>query len=295
LSSNEHRILGCLNGFLKISTTSPFDYTAARKYVAEVQFSSFLVSLGYVVAIFAIKAAMSGRKPYEIKLPLQLWNLWLAVFSIAGSAVTSVALYQEISNYGVVSTYTRARDFFEGTSGLWTFLFCMSKLGELGDTFFIVLRKKPLMFLHWYHHVATLNYGLMSYIDKSAFNTWIVWLNFTVHAVMYSYYCLSACNIRAPASFARCLTSFQIIQFIITLAILAHVGIRLLLGQYVDTTPTSYIFCLLMEISYVVLFGQFFYESYIKGGGKKFAKEKGSKPTANGHEAVKANGGPKAE
>jgi hypothetical protein len=29
-----------------------------------------------------------------------------------------------------------------------------------------------------------------------------------------------------------------------------------------------------MEISYLALFGNFFYHSYIKGGGKKFMKEK---------------------
>jgi len=275
-----------IGGFLSIATTSPFDYAAARRYVSEVQWQSFWVSMLYMVAIFAIKAVMSQRKAFEIRLGLQLWNLWLAVFSIAGSLVTSVALWQEINKYGLVSTYTHARDFFEGFSGLWTFLFCMSKLGELGDTFFIVLRKKPLMFLHWYHHIATLNYGLMSYVDKSAFNTWIVWLNFSVHAVMYSYYFLSACSFRAPAWFSRCLTTCQIVQFIITLAILAHVGLRMLIGQHVDTSPTSYWFCLLMEISYVVLFGNFFYNAYIKGGGKKFNKEK---------QGTKVNGGPKHE
>jgi len=263
-----------MEGFLKISTSTPFNYAAARKYVESVQFSSFLVSVGYMVVIFTIKQIMSNRKAFEILTPLRLWNLWLAVFSIAGSLVTSFALVQEIQKNGLVSSYTRALDFFEGTSGLWTFLFCMSKLAELGDTIFVVLRKKPLLFLHWYHHVATLNYGLMSYIDKTAFNTWIVWLNFSVHAVMYSYYFLAACGIRLPAWFSRMLTTSQITQFLITLVILAHVGLKMLLGHKVDTSPTSYIFCLLMEISYVVLFGNFFYHSYIKGGGKKFQKEK---------------------
>lgn len=34
--------------------------------------------------------------------------------------------------------------------GFWTWLFVLSKLPELGDTIFIVLRKQPLIFLHWY-------------------------------------------------------------------------------------------------------------------------------------------------
>jgi elongation of very long chain fatty acids protein 6 len=284
--------------FLGVTMSSPFDYDAARAYVGTIQFSSFMVSVLYMVVIFGIKFAMQTRKPYQLKLTLQLWNLWLALFSILGSLVTGYGLLVEIQKYGIVSTYTHSKDFFQGVTGLWTFWFCMSKLAELGDTILIVLRKKPLIFLHWYHHVATLNYGLMSYIDKTAFNTWIVWLNFSVHAVMYSYYFLAACSIRLPAWFSQCLTTSQITQFLITLVILAHVGIKMLLGHQVDTTPTSYIYCLLMEISYVMLFGNFFYQSYIAGGGKKFKREKALKQqngTTNGTTEGHQNGGLKSE
>jgi len=244
-----------------------------------------MVSMAYIAVIFGIKVAMVNRKPLSsptVKLALQLWNFWLALFSIGGSLVTGYGLLAEWQKYGVVSTYTRARDFFQGTCGLWTFLFCMSKLAELGDTIFIVLRKRPLIFLHWYHHVATLNYGLMSYIDKSAYNSWIVWLNFSVHAVMYSYYFLAACSIKLPAWFSQCLTTSQITQFLITLVILAHVGIKMMMGEHVDTSMTSYLYCLVMEISYVALFGNFFYQSYIRSGGKKYNKEKSATTKTNG-------------
>ncbi|KAH7727505.1 ELO-6 protein [Aphelenchoides avenae] len=263
-----------MEGFLRVSLHSPFDYTAARQYVSEVQWPAFWVSMGYIVVIFSIKAAMQNRKPFDLKLPLQLWNLWLALFSIGGSLVTSKALYDEISTKGLVSSYTHAGAFFQGVSGLWSFWFCMSKLAELGDTLFIVLRKRPLMFLHWYHHVATLNYGLLSYAENTSYNTWIVWLNFTVHAVMYSYYTLAAMKIRVPAAIAQCITLMQITQFVITHFILFHSGYKMLVGEHVDTTVHTYWYCLLMEISYLVLFGNFFYHSYIKNGGKKFQREK---------------------
>jgi len=155
--------------FLSVSFRQPFDYAAARQYTASVQGPAIWFTAAYVVVIFGIQWWMRERKPYQLTTSLRLWNLWLALFSIAGSLVTSYGLYAEMSKYGLVSTYTRSRDFFEGTIGLWTFWFCISKFAELGDTIFIVLRKRPLMFLHWYHHVATLNYGLMSYVDQTAF------------------------------------------------------------------------------------------------------------------------------
>ena len=36
-----------------------------------------------------------------------------------------------------------------GATGTWVQLFCLSKIPELFDTFFIVQRKRPLIFLHW--------------------------------------------------------------------------------------------------------------------------------------------------
>lgn len=147
-------------------------------------------------------------------------------------------------------------------------------MAELGDTIFIVLRKRPLIFLHWYHHVATLNYGIWSYNEKTAYNTWIVWLNFSVHAFMYTYYFLSACSIRSPAWVSRLITTSQITQFLITLVILFHAGYLKLVGYSVDTTWPVYLYCLAMELSYVALFGNFFYQSYVKGGGAKFQREK---------------------
>lgn len=43
-------------------------------------------------------------------------------------------------------------------AAFWTTMFSFSKAIELVDTAFVVLRKRPLIFLHYYHHATVLVY-----------------------------------------------------------------------------------------------------------------------------------------
>lgn len=74
-----------------------------------------------------------------------------------------------------------------GTIGYWNWLFMASKIFELIDTIFLVLRKKPLLFLHWYHHILTMIFAYYSYPISPAFNRWGIHLNSFVHSFMYRY------------------------------------------------------------------------------------------------------------
>lgn len=58
---------------------------------------------------------------------------------------------------------------WDGPIGLAAYIFYLSKYYEFVDTFILVLRKKPVIFLHVYHHavmpaVRTL---LLSYLDRT--------------------------------------------------------------------------------------------------------------------------------
>ena len=65
-----------------------------------------------------------------------------------------------------------------------------SKIPELFDTFFIVARQSPLIFLHWYHHVTVLLYCWHSYATEAPQALYFIAMNYSVHAIMYMYYFL---------------------------------------------------------------------------------------------------------
>ena len=67
---------------------------------------------------------------------------------------------------------------------------------ELLDTFFIVIHKKKLMFLHWYHHVTVLLYCWHCFSNSPAIGIVFVAMNFGVHALMYGYYFLMAIRMK---------------------------------------------------------------------------------------------------
>ncbi len=76
---------------------------------------------------------------------------------------------------------------------------------------------------------------------------------------------------RVPGIFAQFITTIQILQFIISCAILAHVYI--LISWYrrdCDCDINSGVFQLtvFMDVTYLLLFLQFFFNAYVSGGGR---------------------------
>uniref|UniRef100_A0A183CIT0 Elongation of very long chain fatty acids protein n=1 Tax=Globodera pallida TaxID=36090 RepID=A0A183CIT0_GLOPA len=95
---------------------------------------------------------------------------FLAIFSTVGSMKLTPEFFSTLWNHGFQSSYCHVHEYTEGTTGYWVWLFITSKMFELVDTVFLVLRKRPLLFLHWYHHILTMVYAYYSYPIMPAFN-----------------------------------------------------------------------------------------------------------------------------
>lgn len=172
-------------------------------------------------------------------------------------------------------------------------MFTLSKVPELGDTVFIVLRKQPLIFLHWYHHVTVLLYAWYSYSDYIATARWFVCMNYLVHSIMYSYYALKALKFRVPRWIAMSITTAQLAQMVMgaTVNIWAYQVKQA--GNECHVSYDNIKISLLMYISYFVLFARFFRRAYV-GANSKHHQANGSVQQAKkGQEALSAYDGGK--
>ncbi|RWR98349.1 elongation of very long chain fatty acids protein 6-like protein [Dinothrombium tinctorium] len=169
-------------------------------------------------------------------------------------------------NYGFVHTICDPSFVkYNKVSAFWAYVFALSKVPELGDTIFVVLRKKPLIFLHYYHHVTVLIYCWFVYWQTPSISRWFTPMNFAVHSVMYAYYAAQAFGFRIPRAYAMLITISQITQMFFGL-LTAFVALRLKeTGQTCENTRETLVFGLLMYGSYLILFFHFFISVYFSG------------------------------
>ncbi len=65
---------------------------------------SVIAALAYIFLIFTGKLYMHSRPKYDLRLPLVLWNLLLAAFSLAGTARMLPDFIYSLKNHGMVYT-----------------------------------------------------------------------------------------------------------------------------------------------------------------------------------------------
>lgn len=218
----------------------------------------------YVAIIFLGKWWMQDKPAYSLRRPLAMWNTGLAVFSIVNFLTVIPHLLGGVQEHGFMHTTCNRRLFLLQRCQLWGFLYVLSKLVEFGDTAFIVLRKTPLNFLHWYHHISVFSYCSFAVAQADPTAEWFGTANLFVHSVMYSYYVLKATGIRVPRAVAQSITALQLAQFGIGLVVLGVTYIQKRDGIACESRDDVMWAGFIMYGSYFALFSNFFYQRYIR-------------------------------
>lgn len=230
---------------------------------------SFYYSIIYLVLIYAGQRYMKDKKPYNLRRALCCWSAGLSLFSFyAAFRIYPVAykLFYPGIQHAICDTSS-----YVGSNGggIWCFLFPLSKLPELVDTSFIVLRKQKMVFLHWYHHVTVFIYCWYSYAFPISTGIWFGIINYHVHAIMYAYYAVKASGRSPPRWVAKTITTVQLSQMFGGI-FLNYMAIKALLENKTCRMSAFDIgISIFFYASYAVLFGNFFYWTYIhKRSGK---------------------------
>ncbi|XP_030629107.1 elongation of very long chain fatty acids protein 6 [Chanos chanos] len=248
-----------------------FDDRAAYKWFQEHWKTSFLFCGLYAALVFGGRHFMREREKLNLRRPLILWSLSLALFSIIGTLRTGAYMLHVINSGGLKQSVCDSNFYSAPISKFWAFAFVLSKAPELVDTAFIVLRKQKLIFLHWYHHITVLLFSWYSYKDQVAGGGWFMTMNYAVHSLMYSYYTLRAAGIRVPRAFAMLITTMQILQMAVGLAVLGLVYMWMH-QEHCPSNLGNIGWGSVMYFSYLWLFASFFYSSYLKRSVEKGSK-----------------------
>lgn len=97
----------------------------------------------------------------------------------------------------------------------WGWWFYLSKFYEVLDTVIILAKGKRSSTLQTYHHAGAM-LCMWAGIRFMSPPIWMfVFINSGIHALMYTYYTVSALGVRVPQPIKRTLTTMQIAQFVI--------------------------------------------------------------------------------
>lgn len=243
---------------------SQFDVHKARKWMSTTLYIPFTAAAIYLSFIYLGRQYMKSRPPFDLRKLLFLWNIALAVFSLWGSIAITPSLVHALTKYGISYTACNTGMFSNPNLSIWSFLFCLSKLIELGDTVFIILRKSTLNFLHWYHHLSVLFFAYYGYGRPiSAVEHYFSCINFLVHSIMYTYYALKAVGVRIPSRVAFVITVLQISQMLICLYVTVLAYMSASSGIECQLDMHLFYFAMAMYSSYAILFIHYFIRRYI--------------------------------
>jgi fatty acid elongase 3 len=171
----------------------------------------------YLGVILGGSYLMRNSKPLNVQRLLAAHNIFLCILSVIMAVVGIYEIVLAISTFGLENTYCsgfgtgRPNVFFTGRIWLLGFVFYLSKYYELLDTVFIVLKRRPLTFLHIYHHIVIIALCLGFMRLRMTFYINGVITNATIHSFMYYYYWQQ--SLGRNVWWKRYLTKAQIVQF----------------------------------------------------------------------------------
>ncbi|CAG5115281.1 unnamed protein product [Candidula unifasciata] len=226
----------------------------------------------YLFIVWQGPKFMVPYKPWDLKHTIIVYNFAMVILSLYISIGTVVGIYKA-GGYSVFCDSLEKYQEYHYMNIGW--LFFISKPIEFLDTVFFILRKKnsQITFLHVYHHATmTVFTWLGVKFLPGGSNVIYPLINSFVHAIMYTYYGLSAFgpSMRKYLWWKKYLTTLQISQFVIFLT-------QGVLNVVYDCPfPKVFVYAVYVyTFSILLLFINFYIKAYIKSPSQKHVKTDG--------------------
>ena len=122
------------------------------------------ISVSYLLVVLILKLLMNMKQtPFSLHYVSLIHNINMTLLSLAmflGLIYTLVEQYLKVGNFfeffQLMLCDSNKELTLKGPIYFICYVFYVSKFYELFDTVLIILKKKPLIFLHVYHHFITL-------------------------------------------------------------------------------------------------------------------------------------------
>ncbi|KAI7899485.1 GNS1/SUR4 family-domain-containing protein [Cokeromyces recurvatus] len=224
----------------------------------------------YFIVIFGGQYLLKNASPVKCKFLFQLHNAFLTVISFVLLVLLVEQLLPKLVKHGLYYTICSEEAYTQELELLY-YLNYLVKYYELLDTVFLVIKKKKLEFLHYFHHSMTMALCYTQLVGKTTVSWVPIVLNLTVHVLMYYYYFRTSSG--AKIWWKQYLTTMQIIQFIIDLIVIYSCTYSYYAYTYTSSMPnfgdchgteTAAAFGCAILTSYLFLFINFYRITYNK-------------------------------
>lgn len=258
----------------RCDTTFCFDYVPMKSFLENNDAIPYIAVTLYALFCYFGQKYFEKREALNFRKAMAAWNFFLTIYSMLTVLHGLPAFHRVLTAPFRDTLCVDPSTVYGGSAFLWTQLFVLSKFAELFDTFFIVVHKKPLIFLHWYHHITVLVYTWVAFTERTPSALFFGPINAMVHSVMYGYYFLMAVKMKPKWMNAIWITVAQIIQMVIGVSVSLVSFYYYKFDEGCDLQPGTLIAAFFMYGSYLYLFAAFFFNRYVRGNkNAKFAGE----------------------
>lgn len=258
-----------------------FQYIEGETFMSTYTEVAAVIAAYYFIITFG-QMVFKKLNPWKLTYLFQLHNLFLTTASFILWALLFEQILPVIVRHGVLYSVCSPNSWTRKVVVIY-YLNYLTKFVEFIDTFFLVVKKKNIIFLHSYHHGAT---ALLCFIQLGGATSvsWVpILLNLSVHVIMYWYYFLASRGIRVW--WKQYITVFQIIQFVLDLIFVYFTTYTFYaekysreLGIWIPNAGTCFgtpfaaaTGCVILS-SYLVLFIAFYKKIYAKPAKKQVKK-----------------------